>query len=58
MLRRLAVLWLAIVPLMAACGQRPLLSVDVQNLTVSPNASFDAQPQDIPYTVGAPAPSP
>src|SRR5579883_337403 len=55
MLRRLAVLWLAIVPLVAACGQRPLLSVGVQKLTVSPNAGIDGQPQDIPYTIGQPA---
>lgn len=55
MLRRLAVLWLAIVPLMAACGQRPLLSVGVQRVSVTPNATVDAQPEDIPYTVGAPA---
>jgi hypothetical protein len=55
MLRRLAVLCLAVVPLLAACGQRPLLSVGVQRVTVEPNASFDAQPQDIPYSVGAPA---
>src|SRR5690242_14410055 len=55
MLRRLAVLWLAIVPLLAGCGQRSLLSVGAQHVVVEPNASFDAQPQDIPYTIGAPA---
>jgi hypothetical protein len=55
MLRRLAVLWLAIIPLMAACGQRPLLSVGTQRVVVQPNASFDTVPEDISYTVGAPA---
>jgi hypothetical protein len=55
MLRRLVVLLLAIVPLMAACGQRPLLSVGTQRLVVQPNASPDTVPEDIPYTVGRPA---
>jgi hypothetical protein len=55
MLRRLAVLWLVTVPLLAGCGQGSLLSVGAQRVTVEPNASFDAQSQDIPYAVGAPA---
>ncbi|HVA24472.1 MAG TPA: FlgD immunoglobulin-like domain containing protein [Chloroflexota bacterium] len=54
MLRRLAVL-LVMVPLMAACGQRPLLSVGIQRLVVQPNASLDTVPEDIPYAIGAPA---
>jgi hypothetical protein len=55
MLRRLAVLWLVTVPLLAGCGQGSLLSVGAKRVTVEPNASFDAQSQDIPYAVGAPA---
>jgi len=55
MLRRLAVLWLAIVPLTAACGQRPLLTVATQRLVVQPNASLDTVPEDIAYTVGVAA---
>lgn len=54
-MRRLAVLGLAIVPLLAACGQRPLLSVAVDRLVVEPNSGFDAEAQDIPYSIGAPA---
>ena len=53
--RRLAALWLVVVPLLAACGQRPLLSVGTQRLVVQPNASLDTVPEDISYTIGAPA---
>ena len=55
MLRRLAVFWLATVPLLAACGQKPLLSVGTQQLVVQPNANLDTVPEDIPYSVGQPA---
>ncbi|HEX6513532.1 MAG TPA: FlgD immunoglobulin-like domain containing protein [Chloroflexota bacterium] len=55
MLRRLAVLCLAAVVLLPACGQRPLLSIGVQRVTVQPNASLDTVPEDIPYAIGEPA---
>lgn len=55
MLRRLAVFMMAAVPLLASCGQRPLLSVAVQHITVEPNASVGTDAEDIPYSLGAPA---
>ncbi|HLQ33548.1 MAG TPA: FlgD immunoglobulin-like domain containing protein [Chloroflexota bacterium] len=55
MLRRLALLGLAVIPLLAACGQRPLLSIGADHIVVEPNAGFDVEAHDIPYTVGAPA---
>jgi hypothetical protein len=55
MLRRLPVLWLAIIPLLAACGQRPLLSVGTKSIVVEPNADAASETKDIPYTLAAPA---
>ncbi|HLY67626.1 MAG TPA: hypothetical protein VKU60_18960, partial [Chloroflexota bacterium] len=46
---------LAVVPLLVSCGQRPLLEVGVQRITVEPNADITHQAEDIPYSLGAPA---
>ena len=40
---RLAVLGLAIAALLAACGQRPLLTVGVSRVVVEPNVGFDVE---------------
>ena len=52
MLRRLALLCLAILPLASACGSRPLLTVGTQRVTVEPNAASSNQRVDISYSVG------
>ncbi|MBV8085504.1 MAG: hypothetical protein JO247_11885 [Chloroflexi bacterium] len=56
MFRRLAIVGLALVPVLAGCGQQPLLSVGVRQVTVSPNADNTANDEiSIPYSLGVPA---
>lgn len=55
MLRRLAVLGVALVLGLGGCGSAPLLTVATHTVTVEPNANSTAQQANIGYTVGAPA---
>ncbi len=55
MLRRLAVLCLAILPFAASCGSQPLITVGTQPVVVEPHPNSSNQRADVGYTIGAPA---